>query len=81
MTKKKRKIGGAPFVIKRPRVNHYFSATLKKKIHRKQLQLNQRTYQHKPCVYKGGKIKKDDYDEGKVEFFVRVGKDKKFKSF
>ena len=33
------------------------------------------------CIDKDNNVKKDDNDEGKVEFFLRVGKHKKFKYF
>ena len=79
MMKKKKENGGAPFAAKRPKMNHGFPSKRITRIHRKQLKLNQKTYQHKLALIR--MIEKDDNDEGKREFFVKVGKHKKFKYF
>ena len=46
------KKGGAPFAVKRPKMNCCFPVKRIKKIHHKQLQLNQKTYQHKLALIK-----------------------------
>ena len=79
-TKRRTKNGGVLSAAKIPKVNQYFLPKASN-VSSQVVTTQPTSIPTQPCVDKDDNVKEDDDDEGKVEFFLRVGKHKKFKYF